>query len=52
MRTLTLVLHDNMQFVAWAPSPVLTYNKGALHLEESKLSENLSKGNHNLFWGL
>lgn len=46
----TWALHDNMQSVAVVTAPVFTYNKGKLHLDETKMLEQLSKGNHNLDW--
>ena len=30
--------------------PIFTYNKGRLHLEESKCMNLLTRGNHNLDW--
>ena len=47
---LTWALHDNMQSVAVVTAPVFTYNRGKLHLDETKMLEQLSKGNHNLDW--
>ena len=41
-------ISENMQSVGVVNSPVFTYNKGRLHLEESKCSELLTKGNHNI----
>ena len=48
--TLTWALADNMQSVALALSPVFTYSKGKLHVEEAKMLDMLARGNHNLDW--
>ena len=48
MGVLTWALHDNMQSLGVAVSPAFTYSKGKLHLEESKMIQQLSMGNHNL----
>ena len=45
---LTWALHDNMQSAAATISPVFTYSKGKLHIEESKFINQLTRGNHNL----
>ena len=43
-------MSDNMQSIALVLTPVFTYNKGKLHIEETKIMECLTKGNHNLDW--
>ena len=45
---LTWALQDQMQSAAVVVGPVFTYHKGRLHLEETKVLAQLSKGNHNL----
>ena len=45
---LTWLLHDNMQSCAVVLAPVFTYTKGRMHLEESKMMQQLIKGNHNV----
>ena len=47
---MTWALHDNMQSAGLVLSPVFSYNRGRLHLEETKMIDWLSKGNHNLDW--
>ena len=43
-------MSDNMQSIALVLTPVFTYNKGKLHIEETKIMECLTKGNHNIDW--
>jgi hypothetical protein len=45
---LSWVTNDNMQSVGVVLYPVFTYQKGKLHLEESKVTQQLTKANHNL----
>ena len=47
---LAWALHDSMQSVGIVLMPVFTYNKGKLHLEETKMIDQLTKGNHNIDW--
>ena len=48
LSTMTWALRDNMQSASLVTCPVLTCNKGNLHVEERRLLENLLNGNHNL----
>ena len=48
MSVLGWALHDNMQSCGLAFSPVFAYSQGKLHLEESKMVNQLTKGNHNI----
>ena len=50
MSVLCWALHDNMQSVGIVLMPVFTYDKGKLHLEETRMIEQLTKGNHNIDW--
>jgi hypothetical protein len=45
---LAWVTNDNMQSVGVVLYPVFTYQKGKLHLEESKVTQQLTKANHNI----
>ena len=45
---LTFVLNDEMQSVGMALSPVFSYTKGKLHLEETKMIKQLTQGNHSI----
>ena len=45
---LAWALHDNMQSCCLAVSPVFSYQRGRVYLEEAKMMKELSKGNHNL----
>ena len=49
---LTYALGDNIaQSCALVLAPVFSYTRGKLFLEEKKMMDSLSKGNHNLDWG-
>ena len=45
---LTWAISDNMQSIGLVQTPVFTYQKGQLHVEESKMIKLLTKGNHNI----
>lgn len=48
VQVLSWILNENMQSCGLVLYPVFTYMKGRLHLEESRATSQLVKGNHNI----